>query len=313
LPKAGFLRTRRVLHALDEVDLHVRPGETVGLVGESGSGKSTLARLVMRLDTPTAGTIRFAGHDITWAPQATIRPLRRRMQMVFQDPYASLNPRMTVREILAGPLRLHGIATDATAARRRATELLDLVGLPATALERFPHEFSGGQRQRISVARALAVEPDFIVGDEPISALDVNIQAQIINLMIGLQERLGLTYLFIAHDLAVVRHISDRIYVLYLGKVMETGPAQALFARPLHPYTNTLISAVPTLNAGSAERRIRLQGEIPTAIDPPSGCRFRTRCPAATGRCAELEPPLTEAGLGHLVACHFPGAVIARY
>ncbi|HYZ21277.1 MAG TPA: dipeptide ABC transporter ATP-binding protein, partial [Rhodopila sp.] len=309
LPKTGFLEARRVLHALDGVDLHVRPGETVSLVGESGSGKSTLARLVMRLDTPTAGTIRFAGQDITRAPQSAIRPLRRRMQMVFQDPYASLNPRMTVREILTGPLRLHGLATDATGARRRATELLDLVGLPPTALERFPHEFSGGQRQRISVARALAVEPDLVVGDEPISALDVNIQAQIINLMIGLQERLGLTYLFIAHDLAVVRHISDRIYVLYLGKVMETGPAEVLFARPLHPYTNTLISAVPTLDAGSAVRRIRLQGEIPTAVDPPSGCRFRTRCPAATGRCAEIEPPLIEAEPGHFVACHFPGAI----
>jgi peptide/nickel transport system ATP-binding protein len=186
---------------------------------------------------------------------------------------------------------------------------LDLVGLPETALERFPHEFSGGQRQRISIARALAVEPDFIVGDEPISALDVNIQAQIINLMVGLQERLGLTYLFIAHDLAVVRHISDRIYVLYLGKVMETAPAQALFARPLHPYTNTLLSAVPVLDEARSRQRIRLQGEIPTAIDPPSGCRFRTRCPAATGRCAELEPPLAEAEPDHFVACHFPGVV----
>jgi peptide/nickel transport system ATP-binding protein len=312
LAKAGFLQRQRVLHALDGVDLRVHPGETVGLVGESGSGKSTLARLIMRLDTPTEGMIRFAGQDITRASQAEIRPLRRRMQMIFQDPYASLNPRMTVGGILTGPLRLHGLAADGEAARQRVRELLDLVGLPSTAAERFPHEFSGGQRQRISIARALAVEADFIVGDEPISALDVNIQAQIINLMIGLQERLGLTYLFIAHDLAVVRHISDRIYVLYLGKVMETAPAKALFARPLHPYTNTLISAVPVLEIGRADRRIRLRGEIPSAIDPPSGCRFRTRCSAATSRCAEAEPPLAETEPGHFVACHFPGVVSIR-
>jgi peptide/nickel transport system ATP-binding protein len=309
LPKAGFLEPGRVLHALDGVDLRVHPGETVGLVGESGSGKSTLARLVMRLDTPTGGMISFAGQDITRASQSSIRPLRRRMQMIFQDPYASLNPRMTVGQILTGPLRLHGLVNDAVGARRRINELLDLVGLPDTAAERFPHEFSGGQRQRISIARALAVEPDFIVGDEPISSLDVNIQAQIINLMIGLQERLGLTYLFIAHDLAVVRHISDRIYVLYLGKVMETATAETLFQRPLHPYTNTLISAVPVPEVGKAGRRIVLQGEIPSAIDPPSGCRFRTRCPAAALQCAELEPPLTEVVPGHFVACHFPGVV----
>jgi peptide/nickel transport system ATP-binding protein len=309
LPRAGFLEPVRTLKALDGVDLRVFPGETVGLVGESGSGKSTLARLVMRLDTPTAGTIRFAGQDITHATQATIRPLRRRMQMIFQDPYASLNPRMTVGQILAGPLRLHGLAETAAASRRRVAELLDLVGLPATAAARFPHEFSGGQRQRVSIARALAVEADFIVGDEPISALDVNIQAQVLNLMIGLQERLGLTYLFIGHDLAVVRHISDRIYVLYLGRVMETAASETLFDRPLHPYTNTLISAVPVPDVGRAGRRIILQGEIPSPVNPPSGCRFRTRCPAAVGRCAEEEPELSEAEPGHFVACHFPGVV----
>ncbi len=309
LPKVGLFDKRRVLRAVDGVDLRVFPGETVGLVGESGSGKSTLARLILRLDTPTDGSIRFGGHEIAQASQKAIRPLRRRMQMIFQDPYASLNPRMSVGDILAGPLRLHGIADSAGAARRRVRELLDLVGLPATAAERYPHEFSGGQRQRISIARALAVEADFIVGDEPISALDVNIQAQIINLMIGLQERLGLTYLFIAHDLAVVRHISDRIYVLYLGKVMETTRSEALFARPLHPYTNTLISAVPMPEVGKSGRRIVLQGEIPSAIDPPSGCRFRTRCPAAVGRCASEEPVLREAETGHFVACHFPGIV----
>jgi peptide/nickel transport system ATP-binding protein len=309
LPKIGFLDRPRVLRALDDVDLLVRTGETVGLVGESGSGKSTLARLVMRLDTPTAGTIRFAGHDIGSSSQAAIRPLRRRLQMIFQDPYASLNPRMTVRQILGGPILLHGLASDVAALRRRVSELLDLVGLPAAAMERYPHEFSGGQRQRICIARTLAVEPDFIVGDEPISALDVNIQAQILNLLIGLQERLGLTYLFIAHDLAVVRHISDRIYVLYLGRVMETAPAEALFARPLHPYTNTLISAIPVPKVGKAGRRIVLSGEIPSSVNPPSGCRFRTRCPAAAPRCAAEPPSLTEVEPQHFVACHFPGVV----
>jgi peptide/nickel transport system ATP-binding protein len=242
--------------------------------------------------------------------QAAIRPLRRRMQMIFQDPYGSLNPRMMVGEILSGPLRLHGLVP-AGGARERVRELLDLVGLPPAAAARFPHEFSGGQRQRISIARALAVEPGFIIGDEPISALDVNIQAQIINLMIGLQERLGLTYLFIAHDLAVVRHISDRIVVLYLGRVVETAPSQELFARPLHPYTNSLISAVPVPDPHLARRRrrIALQGEVPNAVDPPSGCRFRTRCPAAATRCAEETPSLTQAAPGHFVACHFPGSV----
>jgi peptide/nickel transport system ATP-binding protein len=264
----------------------------------------------MRLDTPTAGRIQFAGEDIATASQAAIRPLRRRIQMIFQDPYASLNPRMTVGQILNGPLLLHGLVTDGADARRRVAELLGLVGLPPAAMERYPHEFSGGQRQRISIARALAVEPDCIVGDEPISALDVNIQAQIINLMIGLQERFGLTYLLIAHDLAVVRHISDRIYVLYLGKVMETARAEALFARPLHPYTATLISAVPIPEVGRSDRRIILQGEIPSAANLPSGCRFRTRCPAAIERCAAEVPQLVEVEPGHQVACHRPGAVM---
>jgi peptide/nickel transport system ATP-binding protein len=311
LPRDSFLEPRRVLRAVDGVDLTVFPGETVGLVGESGCGKSTLARVVMRLDEPTEGMVVFDGTDISHESQARIRPLRRRMQMIFQDPYASLNPRMTVGEILAGPLRLHGLADSAAATRARVRELLDLVGLPPTAAARFPHEFSGGQRQRISIARALAVEPVFVLGDEPISALDVNIQAQIINLMIGLQERLGLTYLFIAHDLAVVRHISDRIVVLYLGQVVETAPAEVLFARKLHPYTATLISAVPVPDAAveRTRRRIILQGELPSAIDPPSGCRFRTRCPAAAPRCTAEAPALLEAEPGHFVACHFPGAV----
>jgi peptide/nickel transport system ATP-binding protein len=310
LPRDSFLEPHRILRAVDGVDFEVFRGETVGLVGESGCGKSTLARVVMRLTEPTHGRIVFDGQDITRMSQAELRPLRRRMQMIFQDPYGSLNPRMTVGEILGGPLRLHGLVP-AGGARERVRELLDLVGLPNAAAARFPHEFSGGQRQRISIARALAVEPGFIIGDEPISALDVNIQAQIINLMIGLQERLGLTYLFIAHDLAVVRHISDRIVVLYLGRVVETASSQELFARPLHPYTNSLISAVPVPDAHLARgrRRIALQGEVPNAVSPPSGCRFRTRCPAAVARCAEETPALSEAAAGHFVACHFPGSV----
>ena len=299
----------RVLRAVDGVDLRVMRGETVGLVGESGCGKSTLARLVTRLHEPTAGRIVFDGTDITHATQGELRPLRRRMQMIFQDPYGSLNPRMSVGKILTGPLELHGIVADATSARRRAVELLDLVGLAAESVGRFPHEFSGGQRQRISIARALAVGSEFIVADEPISALDVNIQAQIINLMVELQERLGLTYLFIAHDLAVVRHICDRIVVLYLGRVMEVARAATPFARPLHPYTRTLISAapVPDPRVERARRHVPLRGEPPSAISPPSGCRFRTRCPIAEPRCTAEEPPLTPGADGQFVACHFPG------
>ena len=311
MPRDELFAPRRVLRAVDGVDLTVFRGETVGLVGESGCGKSTLARLVTRLHEPTAGRIAFDGHDITRATLADMRPLRRRMQMIFQDPYASLNPRMTVRATLAGPLLLHAIVPDYAAARLRVAELLDLVGLPDHAADRFPHEFSGGQRQRISIARALAVGPDFIVADEPISALDVNIQAQIINLMVDLQERMGLTYLFIAHDLAVVRHVCDRIVVLYLGRVMETANAADLFARPLHPYTGTLIAAAPVPDPAveRTRRRVPMRGEPPSAISPPSGCRFRTRCPIAEARCATEEPKLQPGVSGQLVACHFPGRI----
>ncbi|MFO1313239.1 MAG: dipeptide ABC transporter ATP-binding protein [Burkholderiales bacterium] len=307
VPKETLFAKQQVVHAVDGVDLTVFRGETVGLVGESGCGKSTLARLIVRIHEPDAGSIRFEGREIAKATPAELRPLRRKLQMIFQDPYASLNPRMTVAEILAEPIRFHGLAKDEAALDERVRELLGLVNLPQTAAAKYPHEFSGGQRQRISIARALAVSPDLIVADEPISSLDVNIQAQIINLLIDLQERLGLTYLFIAHDLAVVRHISNRIVVLYLGKVMEIASSAALFEAPLHPYTRSLISAVPIPDVAIERRRQRNlpRGEPPSALSPPSGCRFRTRCPQAQSICASDTPPLVEHRPGHFAACHF--------
>jgi len=307
LPRQGFFAPTRLLRAVDGVDLTVHRGESVGLVGESGSGKSTLARLVTRLHQPTGGQISFDGEDITGLSQAALRPLRRRMQMIFQDPYGSLNPRMSVGEILAGPLLLHGIVADPAAARLRVLELLDIVNLPARSAALFPHEFSGGQRQRISIARALALQPDLVVADEPVSALDVNIQAQIINLMVDLQERFGLTYLFIAHDLAVVRHFCDRIVVLYLGKVMEIAAADALFRAPRHPYTQTLIAAVPVpdprLERGRRSLPFKTESAAPNA--PQAGCRFAARCPLAQPICRSTEPALRSDGLGGAVACHF--------
>ena len=313
LPREDFFGKRKVVRAIDGVDLDIARGEMISMVGELGCGKSTFARLVARIHQPTAGSIQFGGMDLAKASPAEIRPLRRRMQMVFQDPYASLNPRMTVGDILSEPLQFHGLTRTSADTRARVEGLLSAVGLNPRMMVRYPHEFSGGQRQRISIARALALEPEFIIADEPISSLDVNIQAQIINLLIDLQERFHLTYLFIAHDLAVVRHISDRIVVLYLGKVAEIAPAKDLFSAPLHPYTRYLISAVPIPDAAAERRRKRLPlvGEPPSAIDPPSGCCFRTRCPIARPICSEVAPPLVGAGQGreprHFVACHFPG------
>jgi peptide/nickel transport system ATP-binding protein len=305
----GLFGKARVVHAVDGISLDVRRGEVLGVVGESGCGKSTLGRTLMRLYRPDAGRINFDGHEIATASPASMRKLRRRMQMVFQDPYASLNGRMTIGDTLGEPLRYHGVTPDAASTRARVAELLGTVGLSPGAADRYPHEFSGGQRQRVAIARALALQPDFIVADEPISALDVNIQAQIINLMMDLRAQFGLTYFFIAHDLAVVRHISDRVLVLHLGKVAELAPAAELFATPLHPYTRYLISAVPVADVVTERqrRRVVLAGEAASAIDPPSGCRFRTRCPIAQGICTDLEPPPLEHRPGHFAACHFPG------
>jgi peptide/nickel transport system ATP-binding protein len=307
--KSGIVLDRHIgdIKAVDDVSLEIARGETLGLVGESGCGKSTVGRAILRLYEPTAGRIVFDGQDITHLNETELRPLRRRMQMVFQDPFASLNPRHSVGRIVGEPLRVHGLASRREAATR-VGELLEIVGLPRDAATRYPHEFSGGQRQRIGLARSLAVNPDFIVCDEPVSALDVSIQAQIINLLESLQRDFDLTYLFIAHDLAVVRHISDRIAVMYLGAIVEISPSDELYANPLHPYTISLLSAVPIPDPEIEKKRetILLAGDLPSPANPPAACRFHTRCPyVQPKRCRDERPELRLLTTGHEVACHW--------
>ncbi|MFF0626603.1 ABC transporter ATP-binding protein [Streptomyces sp. NPDC004296] len=304
----GLLKRKvGAVQAVDGIDFDVFPGETLGVVGESGCGKSTMGRLITRLDEPTGGSIEFEGQDITHLSPGKLRPLRRDVQMIFQDPYGSLNPRHTIGGIVSTPFRLQGVEPEG-GVKKEVQRLLELVGLSPEHYNRYPHEFSGGQRQRIGIARALALKPKLVVADEPVSALDVSIQAQVVNLMDDLQEELGLTYVIIAHDLSVIRHVSDRIAVMYLGKIVELADRDALYASPRHPYTKALLSAVPVPDPKRRTKRDRilLKGDVPSPINPPSGCRFRTRCWKVTEECATTEPPLVRLRTGHQVACHHP-------
>ena len=309
---AGFFVKREVgrVRAVDDVSFHIAQGETLGLVGESGCGKSTTGRLVLRLIEPTSGKVEIEGRDILSSTPAEMRELRKGMQIVFQDPYSSLNPRMTVEEIILEPLYVQG-ARPGPEMTRRARKLLETVGLSPNHVVRDPHEFSGGQRQRIGIARALAPQPRFVVCDEAVSALDVSVQAQIVNLLQDLQEEFRLSYLFIAHDLAVVKHISDRVAVMYLGKIVEQADKASLYASPRHPYTQALLASIPVPNPRLRRPRARLTGDVPSAMAPPAGCRFNTRCPHATDLCRTVEPPAIEAAPGHVVACHHVASIPA--
>ena len=291
-----------VVRAVDDITFDIRPGETLGLVGESGCGKSTVGKCLLRLHEPTSGEILFEGRNLVWLPNKEMQALRREMQIIFQDPYASLNPRLSILSIVSEPLKIHGVANKREQ-RERVADLLKKVGLDPNYMNRYPHEFSGGQRQRIGIARALALNPKLIICDEPVSALDVSVQAQVVNLLQDLQQEFGLTYLFISHGLAVVEHISDRVAVMYLGKIVEIADAKELYKAPLHPYTQALLSAIPVPDPKQKRERIILKGDVPTPINPPSGCRFRTRCPFAIEECAQRIPELREIEPGHFAAC----------
>ncbi|ACL69252.1 ABC transporter ATP-binding protein [Halothermothrix orenii] len=303
--KAGvFKKTVGYVKAVDDISFDIKEGETLGLVGESGCGKSTTGRTILRLLEATSGRVEFEGKDVLSLDRKELREMRKEMQIIFQDPYASLNPRMKVADIVGEPLDIHNLATDKNEKYEKVKELLSNVGLNEEQMNRYPHEFSGGQRQRIGVARALAVNPRLIIADEPVSALDVSIQAQVINLLQDLQEQYGLTYLFIAHDLSVVKHISDRVAVMYLGKIVELANKKDIYDNPLHPYTQSLLSAIPIPDPNYDKKRIVLKGDVPSPVDPPSGCRFHPRCPKAMDICSQVEPEFKDYGNGHFAACH---------